>query len=311
MKKFFYILMASFANHFPGLAQTNVIGPEGSEVFAFQVTKDKEHAVVAFDGGIGLIAIRNNEWINEVKHEAMTSISVLALSMDSSRIYYGTTTGKIGQLTTHNKQQKHLMTGEHAITCLKVISNELMVIGDKRGKLKLWHTKKQQLVVEHDLHKAISAITYDAPRKEVMILTLDGIIRTLTHNGAIKKLTNLGKTAFDMAYIPENKTLHVATKNALHTYQKGDEQLLLLEKTRNNQWHMCTTDNSRLKSPAVAYMNGLIKSFSPYAVFKYKLPTAPISIAYVLADQTNINLLVLGMDFKLYLIRTDQWKMKT
>lgn len=292
-------------------SQPLAIGPETYQVVAFDITPDKEHAVVAFDGGVGLLGIRNNHWISEVKHNSMTNINVLALSSDSSRVYYGTTTGKLGQLTTGNSQQKDLMHGDHGITCLKAIPDDLLVIGDKNGKLTLWDTQKEQSVVQHELEAAISAVAYNTTEKQVLILTIDGKIWTMTHIGAIDKILDIGKTAFDMSYISENKKLHIATKNALHTYRKTDNGLTPVDKRKNNLWNICTTDSDRLQSPAVAYMNGLIKAYSPFAVFKYKLSSAPLAIAYVLADRSNINLLVLGMDLKLYLIRTDQWKMKT
>lgn len=296
---------------YSGRSQSVVIGKENYQFVAFDITQDKEHAVVAFEGGIGLLGIRNNEWIHEVRHEAMTNINVLAISGDSSHVYFGTTTGKLGQLTTKNNQQKHLSEGKHGITCLQVISDDLLVVGDKNGKLTLWNTSKEQLVIQHELEDAITAINYDYQEKEAIILTIHGKLWAMKHDGAIKELRNLGKTALDMSYIQVNKQLHVATKNTLYTYQKVDNGLTLVNKRKNNHWNICTTDSDQLQSPAVAYMNGLIESCSPYAIFKYKLNTAPLAISYVLADQNKINLLVLGMDLKLYLIRSDQWKMKT
>lgn len=311
MKKYTLILLASLVIHSASWSQSIIIGPEGSKIFAFDVTKDKEHAIVAFDGGLGLLNLRKGHFVDQYRHHSIIDVTTLELTTDSSYVFFGTTSGKVSQLSLAQREQKTLIEGEQSITCLKVISPERVLIGTEGGQLILWNPKENKRITQRNLSKAITAIAHDSENNDAFILTLDGKIRILTLKNEISIFEDLNKPAFDMAYISKNKLLNVATNSALFTLKRTNKRWNQISKESNSIWAVCTTNNDQLKSPAVVYMNGLVKVFSNFATYKYKLPVAPLAIDYALDTRDTINLLILGMDLKLYLIRSDDWKMKT
>lgn len=279
-------------------------------ITTFEVTSDRKHAIFCSPGQLGLLDVRRSKVIKEFTYPELDNIQLLRIQSDSSRAFFGARNGKVYQLNISSGNLEVLTDMGNTVTSMAILEPDRLLVSSRNGNVQLWDIPKKERLKEIQLEGFICDMTIDQNSSNGLALSTSGQLFSVSDQGAFSEMWSADEHAFSMAYNAKDQKIVIGTtKYAIFLkYQSG--RVIELNRTKGSDWAVAASASENLGAPALAYSSGLIKIFSANSVFRYKIPSSLTSIAYVMDENTRLNVLALDIRHQLHFVGSLDWKYK-